>query len=221
VSRRLLGGPRAVVSPYARAHEPFRMLRLSFELSRSDDGPATVCFTSSGAGEGKSTLAANFAVAAAHAGRSVLLVDADVRRPSIHTFFGLPMGPGLMDTLARSDAGEIRWIRPVASQDRLMILTAGATALAGDVIASPRMETMLQSLRPEFELIVIDTPPVLLAAETLGITTFDGVSTILVATPTTRRRALRHAVHKLELTGATVAGLVLNKDGRLSSYGVY
>jgi Mrp family chromosome partitioning ATPase len=139
----------------------------------------------------------------------------------VHTFFGLPMGPGLMDTLARSDAGEIRWIRPSASQDRLMVLTAGATALAGDVIASPRMETMLQSLRPEFELIVIDTPPVLLAAETLGITAFEGVRTILVATPTTRRRALRRAVHKLELTGASVAGLVLNKDGRLSSYGVY
>jgi capsular exopolysaccharide synthesis family protein len=220
---RLDDSPKAIVSPYSRAHEPFRMLRLSVELSTGAEpgGSGTLVFTSSKPGEGKSTISANYAAAAAHGGRNVLLIDADVRRPSIHAFFGAPVGPGLVDALVRGGGDEVLFTRAVPRHDGLSLLTAGVSSITTDVIASNRMRTLLSTARSQFDTIVIDTPPVLLAAETLALATFEGVRTIVVATPTTQRRSLRRSLRQLDLGGADVAGIVMNRDGRLSSYGQY
>jgi succinoglycan biosynthesis transport protein ExoP len=221
---RTTDAPKALVSPYARAHEPFRMLRLAIELSTTDSdekaAPSTIVFTSASAGEGKSTIAANYAAAAAHAGQKVLLVDADVRRPTAHTFFGLSVGPGLLDALVRAD-GEARFGRSVAAHEGLTILTAGATSVTADAVASKRMQQLLNTARERYDTIVVDTPPVLLAAETLALTSFPDVHTIMVTTPSTQRRSLRRALHRLELAGSDTVGVVLNREGKLSAYGTY
>jgi capsular exopolysaccharide synthesis family protein len=214
--------PKAVVSPYARAHEPFRMLRLSIELSatEAETGAPTIVFTSPGPGEGKSTIAVNYAAAAAHSGRNVLLIDADVRRPTTHSFFGLTVGPGLLDTLVRPNA-ELRFGRSVAAHEGLTILTAGSTAVTTDIVASQAMSRLVRRARDEFDTVVIDTPPVLLAAETIALAAAEDVRTVMVATPATQRRSLRRALHKLELAGAHTIGVVLNRDGKLAAYGPY
>jgi succinoglycan biosynthesis transport protein ExoP len=222
---RTSSSPKALVSPYARAHEPFRMLRLAIELSTTADAdggtaPATIVFTSAGAGEGKSTIAANYAAAAAHAGQTVLLVDADVRRPTAHSFFGLSVGPGLLDALVRAE-GEEGFGRNVAAHERLTILTAGATSVTADIVASQRMQRLLHSARKRYDTVVIDTPPVLFAAETLALAALDDVRTVMVTTPTAQRRSLRRALHKLELAGSDTVGVVLNREGKLSAYGTY
>ena len=214
-----LATKKRLVDPGGPSSEPFRALRLALQLPSAAQQSNVLVMTSAEQGEGKSTLAANYAVVSAIGHSNVLLIDADMRRPTLHEFFGMPRSPGLVD-LAASNGHLNEFTRPVPSFGTLDLLTAGsAIRRSGDLTSSARMAAILEEAARTYSLVVIDSPPLLSAADAAGISSLPGVSVILVVDKGARRRSVRKALRKLELVDANVAGAVMNREGRLSAYG--
>lgn len=205
-----------LVDPGSPAAESFRTLRLALQLrARSDRGTAVV-ITSAEPGAGKSTTAANLAVVSSFAKANVLLIDADLKKPTQHEIFGLPRAPGLVDHLAESDDLE-SYVRRGPGQ--LRVLTAGRVANTGEVTSTTRMAEMLRDATERFEIVIVDTPPVLATADAEGLVSRSDVEVVLVVDRASHGRSVTKALRRLELINAKIAGLVLNRDGHQEAYG--
>jgi non-specific protein-tyrosine kinase len=209
--------PRSLVdasSPYA---EPFRTLRLALGLRNPGQQTRAVLVTSPNLQEGKSTVAANLAWVASAAQR-VLLIDCDLRQPVQHARFRLQRSPGLVDLFADGDAPLSDYVQGVRGLD---VLTSGRPMLsAADLLSSARMEELINAALETYNLVVMDSPPILAVADGLGLAAKRHVDVVLVVSPTTRRRAIRQTVRELELVDANIAGVVANRFGRLpTAYG--
>jgi capsular exopolysaccharide synthesis family protein len=211
---------RNLIDPGSPFAESFRALRLALEL-RSDGkaGGRIILVTSAEPGEGKSTIAANYALASSLSGRRVLLLDADLKRPQVHEFLALPRAPGLVELLV-SDDPSTNYARNVPGIGDLDVLTAGQpVARTGDVLASERMAKLLERAASAYDLVVVDSAPVLAAADVAGLCVHPGVNVVLVVNRTTKRRAVKNAVRELGLVDANILGMVVNREGRLPPYG--
>ena len=210
---------RGLVDPGSPSSEPFRALRLGLQLPAAEHQSKVLLVTSAEQGEGKSTLAANYALVSAIGYRNVLLIDADLRRPALHEIFGMARSPGLVD-LAASNGHLKDYTRPIPNFGTLDLLTAGSSIRkTGDLTSSARMAAILDEAAQAYSLVVVDSPPLLSAADATGIAALPGVSVLLVVDKGARRRVVRNALRKLELVNANVAGAVMNREGRLSTYG--
>jgi succinoglycan biosynthesis transport protein ExoP len=211
-------GRRGIVDPSDPSAEPFRALRLSLELHNSRRQGSVIVFTSANPGEGKSTIAANYAVVAAINHPSVLLVDADLRNPSMHEIFGAPRSPGLVEVvLGEAPSGFAHRAMGLGNLD---VLTAGARVLSsGDFMSSKQMREFVEGAAASHDLVVVDTPPILSAADAPTLATAVGADVVLVVDKTSRRRAVIHALRELELVRANVVGLVVNHEGSILRYG--
>jgi non-specific protein-tyrosine kinase len=208
---------RGLVDPGSPSAEPFRTLRLALQLRPDGRSRRVLLFSSSEAGEGKSTLAANFALVSA-ASDSVLIMDGDLRRPRLHDLYDLPRAPGMVEVLAgQSTIDEVA--QPVPGVPRLNVLTAGAAIpRPGDLAASRRMAAVLAEASAKFDLVVVDSPPILSAADAAGFASHPDVAVVVVVKRPARGRTLRRSLRELELIDADIAGLVVNRDGRLTGY---
>ena len=210
---------KGLVDPGSPSSEPFRALRLGLQLPAAEHQSKVLLVTSAEQGEGKSTLAANYALVSAIGYRNVLLIDADLRRPALHEIFGMARSPGLVD-LAASNGHLKDYTRPIPNFGTLDLLTAGSSIRkTGDLTSSARMAAILDEAAQAYSLVVVDSPPLLSAADATGIAALPGVSVLLVVDKGARRRVVRNALRKLELVNANVAGAVMNREGRLSTYG--
>jgi tyrosine-protein kinase Etk/Wzc len=208
----------ALVDPTDIASEAFRTLRLALELRSDARTGNTLLFTSPERGVGKTTVAANFALLSSLNDSSVLLVDCDLRAPKLHECFGLQRTPGLIELLASSSAELEDFVQPVALFGRLDLLTAGRPIpRSSDVTASPRMRELIGRAASQYDLVVIDAPPVLVGADAEGLATHAGVDVVLVVGPMTKRRAIEKAQRRMDLIEASVAGIVVNRAGRASA----
>lgn len=217
MSDRELATRRALVDPGSPTAEAFRTLRLALQLRGGTDRRTAVVVTSAEPGAGKSTTAANLAVVSAFARTNVLLIDADLKKPVQHEIFGVPRSPGLVDHLAEGDDLESYTKR---GPGYVTVLTAGRTiARSGDVTSTPRMATLLEDATNRYELVIIDTPPVLATADVEAIASHSDVEVILVVDRASRGRNVTKALRRLELINAKIAGLVLNRDGQQEAYG--
>lgn len=212
------GRKRGVVDPSQPSAEPFRTLRLTLELRESHRQGNVIVFTSANPGEGKSTIASSYALVAAINHPSVLLVDADLRSPTLHEIFGTPRAPGLVDVVL-GQAPTVASHR-VSGLGNLDLLTAGSqVASGGDFMSSKRMHDFVESAAENYDLVVIDTPPILSAADAATIATATRADVVVVVDRRTRRRALMRALRELELVRANVLGVVVNREGSLARYG--
>lgn len=231
-----------VAQPFSIGTEAFRMLRTSLIWSDAAEQLKTLVITSAAPGEGKTLTAANLSASFAHDGLQVLLVDCDVRRPKLHGLLRVPRSPGLLDLLAPSNGGGNanmkslsfnaaksegedpleHVLRPTPIRG-LTLLTCGALPTnASNLLSGIRMRTLLQELNQRFDLVVLDTPPVLATADAgiLG-SLADGVLLVVRAGQTDRSAAQR-AYQQLAHMGARVIGAVLNDPkGEVSQYGDY
>jgi capsular exopolysaccharide synthesis family protein len=207
-----------LIEPQAAAAEPFRTLRLAVEARTAPHGSRTLVFTSPRPGDGKTTVSANYAIVAALVHRPVLLIDADMRNPSLHELFGVPREPGLVDILRdRLDLWEVT--HEFASLGGLQLLTAGSPlALPGDVVASPAMGQLLARAQADYEAIVVDSPPVLLAADASSLASHPGTDVIMIVDRSARKRQVVSALRSLAMTEASVLGVVVNREGALGAY---
>ncbi len=205
--------------------EPFRSLRLALELRTEARRGNVVLFTSAEPGEGKSTVAANFALVSSFSQSSVLLIDGDLRRPTLHSLFDVARSPGLVDAFIGHGTGEGRSeegprVHEVGNLAKLSLITAGKPfSRTGDLVSSKRMGQFLSNASAKYGLVVIDAPPLLMAADAAGFAAHPGVDVVLIATRKSKRRSTLNALRKLDLIGANVIGLVANREGTLSTYG--
>ncbi|MBX5474234.1 MAG: CpsD/CapB family tyrosine-protein kinase [Thermoleophilia bacterium] len=207
----------ALVAPDQAAAEPFRVLRLAIE-ARLAPGSSGVLFTSPRHGDGKSTLAVNFALVSALRQASVLLIDADFHRPTLHRIFGVPQSPGLSEAL-RDGLDPTEVAHSFWTYGPLSVVTGGAPLpRTADVAASSAMAEFLQRARESYELLAIDSAPTLVAADASSLALQPGVDVLLVIRPRSRRRHVAAALSKLALADARILGLAVNREGTLASF---
>lgn len=195
--------------PGAPAAEAYRTLRTNILFSSLDRPLRTLLVTSTAPNEGKSTTLANLAVTMAQAEQRVLLVDCDLRRPSLHTLFGLPNEHGLTSAiLAQNDELPPTQATVVPG---LRILTSGPLPpRPADLLGSRRMAAMIERMSASADIVLFDTPPVVAVTDAAALAPrVDGVLLVLHAGHTRRDRA-REARQLLEKVKANIVGVVLN-----------
>jgi polysaccharide biosynthesis transport protein len=232
-SRRLRREPGVALidEPHSSHAEAFRILRTSVEFANLDAGARTLMITSSVEGEGKSTTAANLAVAFAHAGRHVVIVDLDLRRPMIDELFGLPHGPGLGDVaLGSVQLGDALREVPIRARSRISIagkndgrievLSAGTSPPdPGAFVTSKGVERALQKVAEHAELVLIDAPPLLQVGDALALTAKVDAVLVVARVRLVRRQMLREVTRILRASPAATLGVVVTGVNTSVTYG--
>lgn len=212
-----------LVSIYAsssQAAEAYRALRSSILLSAIDNPLRLLVVTSAFMSEGKSTLSANLGVMLAQRGERVLIVDADLRRSSLHLLFGLQRPAlGLTNLLSRQ-TGDAAFLHPVAEMPNLTYLPAGAVPPnPAELLASHRMAEMMRQWQQEYDRVIIDTAPILAVSDSLAPAARADAVLLVVRAGVTRKKALVRARELLRRANASVLGAVVNDiDLRTDSY---
>ncbi|MBA3972598.1 MAG: hypothetical protein C0504_00100, partial [Candidatus Solibacter sp.] len=190
--------------------EAIRTIRNSILLTDFDRRLRTLLFTSATASEGKSTTAGHLASAHAEQRKKTLLIDCDLRRPSQHKLFGLPLSTGLSNVLN----GETNWRAAIVeseSNPNLHIITAGPPSRRAADMIGTLMGSVMDEMAQEYDLVVLDAPPLLGFAETLQMaSSADGVIVVTKAGDTSRK-AVAAAISTLAHLRANILGLVLNQ----------
>jgi len=215
--RAAMGQP--VLSGPSDFAEAVRSLRTSVALNTTGAGTAIVMVTSAQPLEGKTTTACNLAMALAHGGARVLLVDADLRRPGVHTAMGLENTSGLSELLQRR-AQLADTVQRLADPD-LWVLPAGHTpSNPSELLASGRMHAFMSQVRQgPFDWVIVDTPPVLAVTDASILARWASTVTFVVGSEMTRRRLAERAVETLAVGNAPFIGAVLNRvDVRRNRY---
>ncbi|MFN0084174.1 MAG: GumC family protein [Blastocatellia bacterium] len=208
--------------------EAYRMLRTSVLLSAAGNPPRTILFTSGQPGEGKTTTAINTAISLSQLGASVLLIDADLRRPTVHRVFKMNQTHGLSTYLSRQV--DIDSLIQKIWVPNLSILPCGPIPPnPAELISSERMKDLLRQLTETYDHILIDSPPLTNVTDPVILSTMvDGVILVVQAGRSTRD-LVRRARTELASVGAKIFGVVLNNldvkregyDSYLSTYGSY
>ncbi|HKV49581.1 MAG TPA: polysaccharide biosynthesis tyrosine autokinase [Gemmatimonadaceae bacterium] len=201
--------------------EAFRTLRTNLIFSQAVQSLRTIVITSPSPQDGKTTTAANLAVTFAQQGMRVLIVDCDLRRARLHKLFRAPREPGLTQ-LMLGHANQQQVIQSTMV-DNLWFLPAGAhPPNPSELLGGAQMRATLEKLGREFDILILDTPPVHAAADALILgSQSDGVILVLRAGHTERQVAL-DAVQRLAAVGVRVVGAVLNDpDHKVPQYGGY
>ncbi|MFC1935223.1 polysaccharide biosynthesis tyrosine autokinase [Chloroflexota bacterium] len=208
-------------TPLAESYK-YVALSLSFSSSRPDN-PMTMLITSALPSEGKTTTATNLAITLARKGKSVVLVDADLRKPALHTIFALENRKGLTNVLlGDADVDEVLSPTPI---EALRVVSSGPRPPDPTLaLGSPRMREMLAEFATRAEIVIVDCSPVLAVADSIALASLvDGVI-LVVDAQRGRRRAIQHAVESLQQTNTQLLGTVLNRvhvQGRGAYYHYY
>lgn len=197
-----------VQNPAGSAAEAYRLLRTNLLYALVDNPPEVILLTSPGSGEGKSVTCANLGVALANGGKNTLIVDCDLRHPTIHRIFDREGAGGLVNLLV----GESSLLEVTHEPlPRLRVVTAGpATPNPAELLNSERFAEFLYGVREEFDYVLLDAPAMEMVSDPVILATrVDGVLMVLDA-QNTRKGALRNAMHRVEAVGGNVLGTVMN-----------
>jgi len=205
VARKLVtnANPSSVIS------EQFRTLRTNISFSSSDTEIRSIVFTSGSPGEGKSTVAANAAVVFAQEGKRVLLVDADMRKPTVHYTFHMTNTTGLSNLLTRQAALED--VVKVSDQDNLNIITCGPIPPnPSELLGSRTMDAVLMEMLRAFDVVIFDAPPVLAVTDAQIMANKADGTILVLNTAKTEKDAVEKSKELLEKSNANVLGVVMN-----------
>lgn len=209
ISRQKRGATILSTTTKGALAEDVRRLRTNLHFLAVKDRALSVVVTSSVAGEGKSTVTVNLAVTLAESGERVLLIDADLRRPAVARYLGLEGGAGLTDVLI-GEAEPEDVLQPVL--DNLDVIAAGATPPnPSDLVSRPAFGEMLAELQGRYDVILLDSPPVLPVADAVTMTRSVAGALIVIDSTRTKRTQVSMTAEGLRAGGGTVLGVVLNK----------
>ena len=207
-----------LLNPMATASETYRALRTSVQFSRPDAQVQTILVTSGSPSEGKSVTSANLALVMAQAGRRVLLVDCDLRRPTVHKKFGLSREPGLSHALFAE--GPLDTDALAQPADDFFVLPAGQIVPnPSELLGSKRMRDFIEDMRERFDVIILDAPPVHAATDAVLLSTQADATLVVVRAGQTRDYDLESATSALTGVGARLIGVVLNGFDISQAYG--
>ena len=207
--------------PTSPAAEAYRALRINLEFASVDETVRTLLVTSSGPGEDKSLAVANLAVAMADGDRAVILVDADLRRPTQHELFGLSNKRGLSDMFRDETAFNDPPLQSIPDST-LKVLTSGPLPpIPSQLLAARKMDEVIARLAERADVVLFDAPPVVAVTDaTLLASKVDGVL-LVVKAGNTRRDHVRAAKDRLEKVNAHLIGAVLLNATFDASMGQY
>ncbi len=200
----------ALARPASEMAESYRALRTSLLLSQLGAPPKVILVTSALPQEGKTTTCINSAVVLAQQGRRVLLVDADLRRSSIHAALRIHAEPGLTDLLTGAETAH-PLIIPAPQLPNLFVLPAGRTPPhPAELLSSPLMKELMRQWREQFDHIILDTPPALSVTDAVLLSVLVDSVLLVVRSGHTTRAALRRARELLNQVNARTMGMVIN-----------
>lgn len=199
-----MDNPKSVFS------EAYRTLRTNMQFANVDQALNSILFTSSGPGEGKSSIVSNLGVSVAQSGKRVLIIDADLRNPSQHKTFLQVNDVGLSTTLVE-DVPSLNYVVHT-SQEGLDLLTSGPIPPnPADLLGSKRMIQILEAARLAYDVVFIDSPPTISVTDSSILAqAVDGVVLVLSSGEVSKEYAVR-AKEQLEKVGANIIGTILNK----------
>ncbi|WP_022885783.1 polysaccharide biosynthesis tyrosine autokinase [Glaciibacter superstes] len=212
------------VDPKNPRAESFRSLRTNLQFINVEDGPRSFVVTSSIPGEGKSTTTANLAIALAETGARVALIDGDLRLPRVAEYMGIEGGVGLTDVLiGRAELTDVlqKWGR-----GKLFVLPSGRVPPnPSELLGSASMARLLATLTEQFDIVLIDAPPLLLVTDAAVLSKLTGGVLLAVASGRVKRNELTAAVRALEHVGSKLMGVIVTmlptKGPDSYSYGQY
>lgn len=207
--------------PRSPITEAYRALRTNLRFSGVDATNMALLVSSAGPGEGKTTTSTNLAVVFAQGGKRVVIVDADLRRPSLHKFFDLPNNVGL-SSLFLDNPPPLDQVIQQTSIQGLRVLTSGAIPPnPAELLDSRKMTDLISQLRAESDLVIFDSPPVLAVADASIIGSHCTGALLVVDAGKTRTELCRHAFETLAKNNVKILGVVLNKVSARRGSGYY
>ncbi len=199
-----------VADPRSPVSEAYRTLRTNLDFSSLDKPLKTLLVTSAGPEEGKSTVLANLAVTTAQAGRKVILVDCDLRRPTLHSIFSLKNDVGLTTMVVDDAAMESPPLQDTGVEGLQLVSSGPLPPNPSELLGSRRMEEIIAVLLERADVVLFDAPPVVAVTDAAVLATkVDGVLLVINAGGTKRDYA-RAAKARLEKVNANLLGAVLN-----------
>ena len=210
-----------LTDPRSPISEAYRTLRTNLQFVSPDKPLQTLLVTSPGPEEGKSTMLANLAVAMAQSEKKVILVDCDLRRPSLHKLFGVTHRQGLTTMMVDNKALNAPPLQETGVAGLELLASGELPPSPSDLLGSQRMDRVLAALRERADVVLIDAPPVLAVTDAALLSTkVDGVL-LVVSAGQTRRDSVQAAKAKLEQVNAHVIGAVLTNvsfDANMQRY---
>lgn len=204
--------------PRSRPAEAYRAVRTAICFSAFGGHHRVLSVTSPAAGDGKSTLALNLAISLAQSGKRTILVESDFRRPKVHKLTGVDNAPGFVEVL-RGESELEKAIQATDIPDFFVLPCGKRPKDPAELLARPQYPQLLQTLREQFEYVIIDTPPVLAVTDPCGVAArVDGVLVCMRLSRHTRDLG-RRTIEQLRDVGATISGIVINGVEERDAYG--
>ena len=197
-----------------RLVESYKALRtnLLFSLPKKDDVRARkILITSSSPGEGKTTTTVNLAITISEINTKVLLIDADMRKPTVHKYFSISNKTGLSNILSGMNPLE-ECVQEIENIPNLSVITSGILPPnPSELLSSPAMKNLLVALEENYDYIIIDTPPVNVVADALSVVNeVDGVALVISQSKSTYPEITK-AVDTLRFGNSNIIGLIMNR----------
>ena len=192
------------------ATEAYRVIRTSIQFAQAGKELKTLAFTSCTPNEGKSMTIANLAVVLTQAGKSVLLLDCDMRNPTVHKNFGLSNKLGLSSCISMDTP--LSAAVQATKVDNLYALTGGVIPPnPSELLGSEQMKNVLQRAKEQYDYVLIDTPPVMPVTDALIVSRFVDGMILVIASAEVKVEMARDVKNQLQHAGANILGVVLNK----------
>ena len=205
--------------PISPAAEAYRSLRTSVQFARQAHELRCLLVTSPASAEGKTSTLANLGAVFAQSGERVVLVSADLRRPQLGELFGVDEKPGLTSVL-RGERTLEQALQQVEGYDGLWVLGAGAVpSNPAELLNGPGTRQLFATLRENFDLVLVDSPPVLPVTDALVLSAYADSTLLVVAAGQTRRNQLQRTAERFAQGKAPVVGIVLNEVTKENGYG--
>ncbi len=210
-----------VVDPMSNISEQFRTIRTNILYSSVENQTQSIIVTSAGPSEGKSTTSANLAVAFAQSGMKTVLVDADLRRPTVHRSFFMENTKGLSSLLSirRMSLGEV--IQPSDVRNLDLITSGPISPNPSELLASSRMRKVLHILKQEYGVIIFNVPPVGTVTDAQLIASQVDGTLLVVREDQTEKSGLERAVKLLDQVDANIIGAIYIGEITEQNYGYY
>jgi non-specific protein-tyrosine kinase len=206
---------------FSSAAEAYRLIRTNLQFTAIDQSVKSIMVTSSNPGEGKSTTAANLAMVMAQSELKTILVDTDLRKPTMHKLFSLSNLSGITDLLRSPDLNPDSHLKATSIQNLQVITSGPLPPNPAEMLGSKRMVELIECLEELADVVIFDSPPVLAVTDSSILANrVDGVIVVCQA-KRTRRKTIKEAVRRLKKGNTMLLGVVLNQASKSAGYYYY